>query len=179
MRCLQWDEFQHENLNTWKNARVCKMFSRLSQKRKERWFHVFVKNVQWFKFAMFIFSLITFLHRWDIVDFARTCFDELSSNKKFSIQIFRARRKFHAKHNQNNTSSFFFIVRIASFNIEIRISIDEKKRRATSFRANLSSSTQTRRNLIEIFYKTSFRLQNDRIRFESFDSDVERRKYMK
>ncbi len=128
---------------------------------------------------MFIFSFITFLHHWEIADCARTYFDELSSSKKLSIQIFRTRRKFHAKHNENNTSFFLFIVWIASFNIEIRISIDERKWRATSFQANLSSSTQARWNLIEIFYRTSFRLQNDRIRLESFDSDVERRKYMK
>jgi hypothetical protein len=179
MRCLQWNEFQHENSCTWKNVRVCEMSTRSSQKREERWFRVFVKSVQWFEFAMFIFSFITSLHRWEIVDCARTCFDELSSSERLSIQILRARRKLHAKHSQNNTSSSLFIVRIASFNIEIRISIDERKWRAASFRANSSSSTQARRNLIEIFYRTSFKLQNDRIRLESFDSDVERRKYMK
>jgi hypothetical protein len=153
MRCLQWDEFQHENSNTWENVRMCEMSSRSNQKREERWFRVFVKSVQWSKFAMFIFSLITFLHRWEIADCARTCLDELSSSERLSIQILQARRKFHAKHNQNNTSFSLFIVRIASFNIEIRISIDERKRRAASFRANLSSSTQARRNLIEIFMK--------------------------
>ncbi len=179
MRCLQWDEFQHENSNTWEYARVCEMSSESSQKREERWFRVFVKSVQWFESAMSIFSFITSLHRWEIADCARTCLDELSSSERLSIQILRARRKFHAKHSQNNTSSSLFIVRIASSNIEIRISIDERKRRAASFRANLSSSTQARRNLIEISYRTSFRLQNDWTRLELFDSDAERRKYMK
>jgi hypothetical protein len=116
MRRLQWDEFQHENSNTWEDVWVCEMSSRSNQKRKERWFRVFVKSVQWFEFAMSIFSLITFLHRWEIADCARSCFDELSSSEKLSIQYFE-----HVVNFMQNTVKIIHRLLFLSFELQVLI----------------------------------------------------------